>query len=322
MGGKVTTLELEPLVTVILTTYNSERYLAETLDSLIAQTYDNMEIVVVDNLSVDKTEKIVKGYGEAIKFRKADRPCMLAEARNLGISETNGKYIAFLDSDDTWYPQKIAKQVAFMEAHPEVPLCHTYCHVIDAHSVVQYVRHEGNLPGTGTSYHKLLRHNFITISSAMVRRSVLDQIGITFPCDPQRDTTGEDNLFFLLLARKHPVGLVDEVLCTYRIHGDSACDRFGWKIRPENVLVSRNILHSPRYWRGIAERAEVRDALIEACWTNCIYWRDRGHWKRALYFVLVGLQEAPAARQMWGQLLKSLGKSCLSLFRKGVPVHG
>jgi glycosyltransferase involved in cell wall biosynthesis len=288
----------------------------------MAQTYQNLEIVVVDNRSTDRTAEIAAHWKDRIRFRVADRACMLAEARNLGIAETVGEYITFLDSDDTWYPAKIEQQVAFMQAHSEVPLCHTRCHVIDADSNVQYVRHGDSLPGTGHCYRALLRHNFITISSAMVRRDVIESERIIFPCNPGKDTTGEDNLFFLLLARNHPVGLVDDVLCTYRIYGDSACDRFGWKIRPENVLLDRNVLHSPVYWQGVVERSDVQAVLLDACRDNCIYWRDRGYWVRALYFAAVGLQEAPAAREMWHQLLKSLGKPCWTLFKRTVSAHG
>jgi glycosyltransferase involved in cell wall biosynthesis len=308
MPENIQSLEDSPLVAVIVTTFNSERYLAEALESVLEQTYRNIEVLVVDNRSTDRTVEIVRAYGERVRLHVAAQPCLLAEARNEGVKLTRGDYVCFLDSDDAWYPDKVLRQVEFMEAHPDTPLCHTYCHVMDGQSNVEYVRHEGTLPPSGRCFSELLRHNFITISSVMVRRSVFENDGYWFPCDPRRDTTGEDNLFLLLVARRYPIGLVPEVLAKYRRYGDSACDRLGWKHRPENVPVHRNILLSPVYWQGVASRSEVLAALVDACASNSIFWRDRGFWWRPMFFALYALRYAPLHVGLWRELVKSTFK--------------
>ncbi|OGV42641.1 MAG: hypothetical protein A2X46_05080 [Lentisphaerae bacterium GWF2_57_35] len=296
----------QPKVTAIITTFNSERFLKQALDSVLAQAYAQCDILVVDNQSTDRTESIVRSYGSAARFYVVPERCDLATARNHGMRLTRGEYIAFLDADDVWLPGKIARQVAFMDMRGDVPLCHTVCQVIDAEGRACYVRHEGALPPTGYAFSLLLRHNFITISSALVRRKTLEEEGIEFISDPDRIRTGEDNMFFLMLARRHPVGLVNEVLAQYRKYGDSACDHLSWKSSPQNVPLHRHVLNSPVFWKGVVPRSEAAAALVEACLENCVFWRGRGFPGRALYFAALAVWAGPTQRDLWMQCFKSM----------------
>lgn len=99
-------------------TYNSEDYVGESIRSVQQQTYENWELIIADDLSSDSTVKLVESFAEndsRIKLIKSDRNLGPAGARNIAIDAAQGEYIAFLDSDDLWYPEKLEKQIAFME---------------------------------------------------------------------------------------------------------------------------------------------------------------------------------------------------------------
>ena len=114
-----------PLVSVIIPAYNAQKYIREALDSVLAQTYSSFEIIVVEDSSTDDTAKIIKSYIDPrVKFVHQEKKGQTA-ARDEGMRRASGKYLAFLDADDVYLPQKLERQVGYMEAHPECGLC--YC---------------------------------------------------------------------------------------------------------------------------------------------------------------------------------------------------
>lgn len=111
-----------PLISCIVPVYNGERYLRETLDSIAAQTYQPIEIIVVDDGSTDRSAEIVAAHSAPIRYlRQANSGPTVA--RNLGISAACGEYCAFLDADDLWDKQKLERQMARFTAHPELDIC-------------------------------------------------------------------------------------------------------------------------------------------------------------------------------------------------------
>lgn len=111
---------MEDLVSIIMPSYNSEKYISESIDSVIKQTYKNWELLIVDDLSTDNTYKIAKRYqlsDSRIKVFQLENKGGASVARNYAIKNAKGKYIAFLDSDDLWKSKKLAKQIKFMKAN-------------------------------------------------------------------------------------------------------------------------------------------------------------------------------------------------------------
>lgn len=109
---------MEELVSIITPTYNCGKYIGETIESVIAQTYQNWEMIIVDDCSTDDTNSIVNNYkDERIKYFKNIVNCGAAETRNRALREAKGEWIAFLDSDDLWSSDKLEKQVSFMKAN-------------------------------------------------------------------------------------------------------------------------------------------------------------------------------------------------------------
>ena len=100
-----------PKVSIIMNCLNGEQYLKQAMDSVFKQTYDDWEAIFFDNTSTDNSAAIAKSYGERVRYFKSQTTYPLGKARNLAINETKGEFIAFLDCDDIWLPQKLEKQV-------------------------------------------------------------------------------------------------------------------------------------------------------------------------------------------------------------------
>lgn len=108
---------MENMVSIIMPSYNTARFIKETVESVLAQTYTNWELIIVDDCSTDNTDDVIQGflYDKRIKYIKNEKNSGAAVSRNRALREAEGRWIAFLDSDDLWEADKLKKQVAFME---------------------------------------------------------------------------------------------------------------------------------------------------------------------------------------------------------------
>jgi glycosyltransferase involved in cell wall biosynthesis len=115
----------EPLISCIVPVFNGERYLTEALESILKQTYRPLEIIVVDDGSTDGTRALVASYGDQVRYlwQPNSGP---ATARNQGLSAASGEFVAFLDADDLWHPEKLERQLSRFEARPELDVCVTH----------------------------------------------------------------------------------------------------------------------------------------------------------------------------------------------------
>ena len=111
-----------PLVSVIMPVYNTEKYLAEAVDSILTQTYPAIELICIDDASTDNSEKVLDRYGAKTVRARMERNGGIAAARNKSIPLARGVYIAFADADDIWHPEKLAKQIALLEARPDLDI--------------------------------------------------------------------------------------------------------------------------------------------------------------------------------------------------------
>ena len=112
----------QPLVSVIMNCYNSDSYLKEAIDSIYAQTYSNWEIIFWDNASTDKSSDIAKSYDNKVKYYKAESTTSLGEARFLAVEKSIGEYLAFLDCDDYWLPEKLKMPWLTITFFPQIPI--------------------------------------------------------------------------------------------------------------------------------------------------------------------------------------------------------
>lgn len=301
----------EPLVSVCIGTYNREATLRECLESVFAQTYPNLEVVVADNASTDRTVEILKGHGGRIRLiQRAENSGMCSTTRNLAVRAATGTYVAFLDSDDSWHPEKIARQVAFMRDHPHCPLCHTYCRVMDGNSVEGAIRHEGKVPATGRCFEALLDHCWITISTVLMKRSLYGECGPFTEALPY-GRLGEDWEFFLKVARAYEIGFLPEVLARYRKAGEGISGG-DWRAMPEAFPFICRLWRRRDLWGGVVAQSRMDEVLRRSALEGSRYWRSRGEGGKAAYFPVQLLLRRPWCAEAWTELGRSL-------FRFAVP---
>ena len=169
----------KPTVSVIIPTYNRAHLIGRAIKSILNQTYQDFELIVVDDCSFDNTEEVVKSFkDERIRYIKHDENRGADAARNTGIKVARGEYIAFQDSDDEWLPEKLEKQMkAFETAPPEVGVVYTGFLRIENDKKIyipsSWVKHkEGNI------HNELLKGNFITTQSIVVRKKCFEKTGM------------------------------------------------------------------------------------------------------------------------------------------------
>lgn len=169
-------------VSVVIPVFNSEKHIGAAIDSALGQSYRNLEVIVVDDGSTDGTSKILESYGNKIRMiRQHNLGASLA--RNRGIEDSAGCYVAFLDADDLWMEDKIAKQIAILEKFPDVALVCSRETLIDEQGLIIPMQDSSNVSRdiyeTPINLYQYILNigNIITLSSVVVRRRILDRWG-------------------------------------------------------------------------------------------------------------------------------------------------
>lgn len=157
---------MKPRVSVLIPCYNAGRYLAEALDSVLAQTYRDFEIIVVDDGSTDDSAAVAARYPQVRYFHHIHSG--ISVTRNLCLSKAEGEFVVFLDADDLWVPEKLAKQVAYLDSHPDCPLVFTLAeNFYDGDPVVMNPRQEQLLHANMDHY----------LASCCIRRELFEKYG-------------------------------------------------------------------------------------------------------------------------------------------------
>ncbi|MFT7162122.1 MAG: glycosyltransferase involved in cell wall biosynthesis [Bacteroidia bacterium] len=164
---------MEPLVSIVITTYNSADFIGRALDSMINQTYKNIEILISDDVSKDNTREVVVSYFESKNvswkwFENDVNQGGPAKGRNVGIEESRGEYVCFCDADDEWLPDKLIKQINFISKE-EYDFCGTNCQNIGASDFVEFVG--------PVSLKSQVRRNKFPLSSLIVKKACFSVTG-------------------------------------------------------------------------------------------------------------------------------------------------
>ena len=203
-----------PRVSAIIPTYDYARYVGEAVESVLAQSFHELEILVVDDGSTDETADVLRAFGERIRcIRQEHRG--LAAARNTGIRAARGRYVAFLDSDDLWLPEKVTLQVARLEAEPAVGLVYSEAILFQEGSPTTETLHRYWAPHpSGRILPWLVRQNVVPSPTPMVRRDLFERVGLF-----DETLSGcEDWDMWIRIARVSAIAYVDQVLAKYRMH--------------------------------------------------------------------------------------------------------
>ena len=208
-----------PRVSIVITSYNAEPFIGETLDSIMAQTYRDHEIIVVDGGSTDNTVEVVSHYPPPVRLIAGQR-LNKAAGRNVGILAASGEYIAFVDADDLWLPDKLQAQINLFGEHPELNWVYSDCYMFDGQTGANICTWSSRSHlHAGDILELLFQNNFIASPTPVFRRDVFDTVGF-FDDNLQRHQV-EDADMWLRAAAKYPIGLVPRPLARYRRHPNS-----------------------------------------------------------------------------------------------------
>ncbi|MGQ9606919.1 MAG: glycosyltransferase family 2 protein [Thermogutta sp.] len=277
-----------PTVSVVIPVWNAARYLPETLRSVLRQTRPPEEIVVVDDGSTDASAAVAEGFGPTVRVLRQENRGESA-ARNRGIEAARGEWIAFLDADDLWHPDKLARQLAAVRAHAAVDCVHTNWWYfgrqngrVDVSTVDPAERYR---PG------RVAAENPFRISSLLVRR----ELPLRFP-DWTQD--GEDLIYFLELARTARIVLLPEELTGYRVHTGGQSNAADMLVRRYRAL--RVYLERAESWRE-SDCREIRAGfltLMARCAVEARFARDwPRYWSLRRFFAECG-EPLPDAAKM------------------------
>ncbi len=185
-----------PMVSIMMNCYNGEKYLREAIDSVFAQTYDAWEIVFWDNQSTDGSSDIVKSYdSEKIKYIYAPEHTSLYKARNLALEFCTCEYVAFLDCDDLWEPQKLEKQIAVFEGDNNIVLVHSNTVFFNSDNGYSRVANIEVMP-SGSIFKSLVEKYRVSLETVVVRRDTLVKHCLNF--GDSYNMIGDRDLFTLL----------------------------------------------------------------------------------------------------------------------------
>lgn len=290
-----------PKVSVIIPTYNCAEYISDAIDSVLKQTYSDYEIFVVDDGSTDKTKEVLKKYNNIIKYFYQDNQGP-GIARNRAIENSTGEYIAFLDADDMWFPDRLAIGVKILDEEPEIGLVHGYDINIMGNGKLTNINNKNKkrfLSGY-IADNLLLRKIHINGGTVLFRRECIGKIGYL---DDNLSKIGlEDRDLWYRIAREYKVKFVDKPLAYYRIRKNSLSKNY------ENMMKARYYLVNKYYPEGIGN-SSIRKKIFSSMhmyFADGFSWRGKFH--KATKDYLISIKYYPLNLKSYLHLIKALIK--------------
>ena len=309
-----------PKVSAIIPVFNGERFIKDSIESILEQTFNEVEIIVIDDGSTDRTKEFVQSFGQKVIYRRQAN-AGADKAYNHGISLASGDYVAFLDHDDRWYPAKLEAQVKILTSHPEIGLTYSEVDCIDEDGAPikrrtwaerRRIRHD--LIGDAAA---ILKRRFpVSVPSAMMfRRDVLQQIG-GFDFNLPRSGGHADGKLCILAGEIAKVYFAVKPLVQYRVH------------QQQMTHLRRQLIHSYRInfldslWNHWQQQPEYRALLLPLYGR---YWSKeaRGAYRRndvhlAARYLKASLNYRPFNFRTWLWLLHVKLHQLLSPMPKSV----
>jgi alpha-1,3-rhamnosyltransferase len=254
-----------PLVSVVVPCYNHEKYVKETIESIINQTYKNIELIVIDDGSKDNSIQVIQELADKYVFTFIHRPNKgLSATLNDGIRLSKGKYFCACASDDIYILNKIEKQVEFMEANPDYGMC--YGKIIEFDKTGYKKEREIKNAKSGWIFDDLILQNFIPAVTQMTKKRILIDVGLF-----DEELYIEDWDMWLIISEKFQIGFLDEYLAYYRNHNTNISSNalkmyeakqiiiYKWRIK-NNYSLALKIINM-KYFRDIS-RLHKRKSIV------------------------------------------------------------
>ena len=246
----------EELVSIIMPTYNCAKFIGETIKSVIAQTYSNFELIIVDDCSKDNTKDVVNSFDdERIKYYKLEKNSGAAVARTTAMNMAKGKYMAFLDSDDLWMENKLERQLKFMKDNNYNITCTAYEQVNeDGESLNKVIKTKKK-----ADYNRILLDCPVGNSTVMYNVEALGKFEV-----PNIRKRNDDALWLQMLKKEKYIYGMDEILAKYRIRSNSISSnklsliKYHWQLYRdiEHLSVIRSVFHI--CWWGVIKVLHIK----------------------------------------------------------------
>lgn len=297
----------KPSVSVIIPTYNRKDLVLETINSVLKQTFKDYEIIVVDDGSTDGTQLELSYLVHSGKLRYVYQENNgLASARNRGIDESVGRYLAFLDSDDIWLPSKLEKQVAMLEKDPHCAMVYTDSRNFNEYGLSPVSRLVSSDKNTmaGMIWEYLVMGNFINPSTVLIRKTVIGQVGYF-------DTAlkmGEDWDFWMRIAHKNRIGFIDEALVHYRIHSNNMTKNTAVLTQYLTLIINKTFMKSLMDKKNVKKKKLALGLVHQrAGWD----YLSSGEAKKARHEFLTLIRISPLNLMGYKLFIKSLLPKCV-----------
>jgi glycosyltransferase involved in cell wall biosynthesis len=316
-----------PLVSVVIPTYNCAQYLPETIQSILSQSWQDLEIIIVDDGSTDNTQEVVQGFDpKRVTYLYQANSGGPSRPRNKGIQQANGRYIALVDSDDILLPGKIERAVRMLVQEPQLGLVFT--------DFAKFDEVRGQYPGAfldtyeyfrklpkkqvgeseyvidaASAYDGLISENYIGTSSVVMPKEVFSQIGLF-----DESLSGpEDFDMWLRITSRYDIGFIDMVGHRYRIRADSIMARGDRKLIPQLLRIMRKQFgKSP----PDALRKKIHKRIARQLWALGYCHQTSEEMKLARKQYMLSLKEAHYWLAWKGLLMTFLGGRLIRLFKQ------
>jgi glycosyltransferase involved in cell wall biosynthesis len=279
---------MQPLISVLIPSYNHKAYIEQCIDSVFAQNFKELEVIVIDDASTDgsqnKLEQLAKIHPLHLMLNEKNRG--QAVTLNEALQIARGEYFCVLASDDLFLPGKLQKQIEKLKSNPDAKMCYTLKKKIDASGAVL---HEDNLPGpAGMVFEKLIFDNFICASSVMAHRETVIWMG-----GFQEGILIEDWDMWLRLCNRYPVTVVNEPLTAYRIHGSNVSRERLLEMMDCSLAILKTWEKRPEYKEALKlwclRHAVCLSRYRPRQWRNFFYFlwfADKAKWKELVFAIL------------------------------------
>lgn len=272
----------DPLVSIITPVFNGEKFLAKAIESALDQTYQNFELLIVNDGSTDNSFAIIKPFLKDSRVIYIEQKnAGVAAARNTAIKHAKGKYIGFLDQDDLWLDNKLEVQVAALEQDKSVALVHSKQDFIDSHS--NKIDYEWVTGASGYCFRENFKKNRIAVLTVLIRKTIIEEIGLF----NEQLSGADDYEMWLRVTLKHPIKYIDQSLVFYRFH-DNNVSKDSFRMTITDLKAINTILSEHPEALNIAGKQTVRARLHELHYQlgSWYTWQDRDFYQARKHFWL------------------------------------
>lgn len=295
--GKNGIKKVMAVISVITPTYNRADFLPAAISSVLAQTYEDFELIVVDDGSSDDTRSVIKPFLEdkRVKYFYQENQGQ-SFARNYALAQSSGEFIAFLDSDDVWYPDKLEKQLRVFSAHPDSDIVHGDETQINERGKVVSLKNMRRYSGCITP--QLLADNSVSITTALVKRRCFDEMG-------GFDTSvsvADDYDLWLRFSAKYRFYYEPGIVASYRVMANQISSDKRRRFEANTFIIKRFLEN----YGSVLSRAEQRWGLARFYCRKARYCARVGERVAAFNAIISAFRNAPLDPVVWRALYRIL----------------